>query len=240
MSLTVSLVALLAAREFLGAVAKESHAIFRLSGLVLTATLPLVIFFRGLDLVAPYLVASILVLFVVAIFTSREAGGILHPAIAALASIVYIGLTLGFIVSLAGLNEGRWWMLLSLIVVWTNDTFAYYTGKNLGRHKLCPTVSPGKTIEGAVGGLIGAVIAAPAFTYFAGLDASFTYLALVGLLLGIIAVLGDLVESAIKRSIGIKDSGGIIPGHGGVLDRIDSLLFVVPALYYLIVFSNIA
>lgn len=134
--------------------------------------------------------------------------------------------------SFGQLSAGAAYLWLAFVGTWASDTFAYFVGTYLGRHKLCPMISPGKTIEGALGGLIGSVIAIVLLGNIFKL--SMTHSVIMGLLVGVAAPLGDLVESAIKRFAGVKDSGRILPGHGGILDRFDSILFAVPAIYYYI------
>lgn len=121
------------------------------------------------------------------------------------------------------------------IVSWGADTGAYFAGVTLGKNKLMPSVSAAKTIEGAVGGIISAVVFSVIFTMF--YDKSFVgYSVLIGLFGSIISIAGDLVASRIKREMGVKDYGNIMPGHGGILDRFDSLLLVTPFVYYFIKF----
>jgi phosphatidate cytidylyltransferase len=126
-------------------------------------------------------------------------------------------------------NRGAWLLLDVAICVWASDTCAYFAGRSLGRHKLAPALSPNKTVEGALGGLLGALLVGAEFGHWIHLPV--TQGVMVGLLAGIFGPLGDLFESALKRELGIKDFGSLMPGHGGVLDRIDSLLFVVPIAY---------
>lgn len=125
-------------------------------------------------------------------------------------------------------------ILLTFVGTWASDTFAYFTGYLFGRHKLCPNVSPKKTVEGFVGGIIGTAASVAALGYSFGFDPR--YLAILGVLQSLVASLGDLVESIIKRYTGIKDSGNLIPGHGGVLDRFDSVIFTAPTVYYFLFF----
>jgi phosphatidate cytidylyltransferase len=124
---------------------------------------------------------------------------------------------------------GAWLILYLLLTIWACDTGAYFTGRFFGRHKLAPSLSPGKTIEGLLGGLAGATM----ISVLTGSWLGFTMpqRIVLGVVLGLLSVLGDLTESAMKREIGIKDFGAIMPGHGGVLDRFDSLLLAAPALY---------
>lgn len=145
---------------------------------------------------------------------------------------LYISLLLSHFVLLRALPNGVEWIFLMLLLVMGSDTAAYYVGSSLGRHKLYPAVSPNKSIEGAVGGLAGSVAGAfiAKYTFFGGL--SVVDCIATGILLGTLAQLGDLFESLLKRSFGVKDSGWIIPGHGGILDRLDSIIFAVPAVFY--------
>lgn len=132
------------------------------------------------------------------------------------------------------LDSGAAWIYLILAITWIQDTAAYFVGKYIGRHKLAPVLSPKKTWEGAIGGLLGSVAAAIGFAVIFGLPISAPQALFLGLIGGIVGPLGDLAESMIKRQVGIKDAGNLIPGHGGILDRADSLLFTGPVLYYLI------
>jgi phosphatidate cytidylyltransferase len=128
---------------------------------------------------------------------------------------------------------GNEWLFLLCLCVWSSDTFAYYIGSRIGKRKLYKEVSPNKTIEGAFGSVAGGIIASLLFGNILIKDSSLPILLLIGTVLGAVTIVGDLVESMFKRDAGIKDSGTLIPGHGGVLDRIDSVLFAAPVLYLL-------
>ncbi|MBS4539881.1 phosphatidate cytidylyltransferase [Clostridium sp. D2Q-11] len=129
--------------------------------------------------------------------------------------------------------EGNILIWLIFIIAFSTDTFAYFSGNFFGKRKLAPILSPKKTIEGAIGGLIGALISTIIFVEIFNLDNIFLYAAL-GVISSIASVIGDLTASKIKRNIGIKDYGNIMPGHGGVLDRFDSILFISPLIFYFI------
>ena len=127
------------------------------------------------------------------------------------------------------LEPSRFFVFLLVFSTWASDTFAFAVGKFMGKNKLCPEISPGKTQEGALGGFIGTIVTALIFS--AIFKFSLLHALAIGLIIAIMAPLGDLIESILKRACGAKDSGNIIPGHGGILDRFDSLLFAAPAVY---------
>ena len=133
------------------------------------------------------------------------------------------------------LPSGVWWVLVLLLGVWGFDGAAFFTGRYLGRHKLAPHISPGKTREGVAGGLVVSVLAGVVLTVIP-LGVPWYFAILLGFLIGIASTLGDLAESVIKRQMHVKDSGQIMPGHGGMLDRIDSLLFAVIVVYIFALF----
>lgn len=151
--------------------------------------------------------------------------------------ICYITFFLIFIPLLHGMESGKYLIWLILIAAWGTDTCAYFVGSKFGKHKFSK-ISPKKSIEGCIGGTIGSVIIALIYTFainkLAGLDISYIYIALIGALLSILSQIGDLSASSIKRTVGIKDFGNLIPGHGGMLDRIDSIIFIAPFAYFLI------
>ena len=130
-------------------------------------------------------------------------------------------------------------ILISIIIlIWTNDTFAYLVGKNLGKNKLFPSVSPKKTIEGFIGGLIFTVIGGALLAHFYIMASNLYIWIVIASIVSVFSTLGDLIESKLKRVAGIKDTGNIMPGHGGILDRLDSIIFVIPFinLFYLILY----
>lgn len=128
------------------------------------------------------------------------------------------------------MDYGTAYLWVAFLGTWASDTFAYFIGSACGKHKLCPTISPGKTVEGFIGGIMGSVLVVAVFGWFIHL--AWLHSLALGILIGVVAPVGDLAESAMKRFVKIKDSGTLLPGHGGVLDRFDSMLFVVPTVYY--------
>lgn len=145
------------------------------------------------------------------------------------------------VLGLTWIQSGAWSLISLLTIVWIADIFAYFGGRQFGRHKLAPTISPGKTREGALIGIAGVVLWMLVSSQWAGSYAAdvlnqwgFLGLVLVGGLLGSVSVLGDLYESLLKRCAGVKDSGRLLPGHGGVYDRVDAVLAVVPVAFLLV------
>src|SRR6266436_2179477 len=155
-----------------------------------------------------------------------------------LLGVCYVNWLLGHAISLRALPDGVHWILLLVWVTWIGETAAYLVGSLAGRHKLAPGISPGKTVEGAIAQLVASVLAAlvAGRWLFPGLQLRDAVA--VGILLGVLGQVGDLVESALKRSVGVKDAGNVIPGHGGILDRIDGLLFNVPVLFYYVTYGR--
>jgi len=154
-----------------------------------------------------------------------------------IAGILYLGWLLSYFVALRGLDDGRNWVFFTLFVIFASDTAAFFTGRALGRHRLAPHISPGKTWEGAAGGLLGAIVISLCFVLPTPLHLPLHYgpAVLLGLLVSIFGQLGDLVESLLKRSMAVKDSSHLIPGHGGFLDRIDSVVFAGAVVYYYVI-----
>jgi phosphatidate cytidylyltransferase len=179
----------------------------------------------NLILIAVFLAASVAVL-----VAFPPAAHVPATAAATLFPVLYLGLPLGMAVVIRD-AWGREVLLLGLLVVWVSDTAQFYTGTLLGRHRLAPRISPKKSIEGAVGGFIAGVAMMVTLGRLWLPAIGVPLLAAIGAGLVVLGIAGDLFESLLKRSANVKDSSELIPGHGGVLDRIDALLFVVPGFY---------
>jgi phosphatidate cytidylyltransferase len=150
-----------------------------------------------------------------------------------LLSILYVGIGYYYFMEIR-LEEGVQFVFYALFIIWATDSGAYFIGKAIGKKKLWPHISPNKTVEGFLGGVVCAVIVGVIMTFFSDLEMSIPKLIVVTAILSIFGQMGDLVESALKRHYKVKDSGHLLPGHGGMLDRFDSLLFVLPLLYFLL------
>ena len=151
--------------------------------------------------------------------------------------ICYIPLFLMFIPLIMGEENGKIVVWFVMIAAWATDVFAYTTGKTIGKHKFSQ-ISPNKSIEGCIGGTLGAVIATLIYVFVVnkcfGMNFNYIYFGIVSFILSIVGQLGDFSASSIKRYVGIKDFSNLLPGHGGMLDRIDSLIFIAPFAYYFI------
>jgi phosphatidate cytidylyltransferase len=194
---------------------------------------------------------SIVLILILELGKLRE-GGTIPRAGATLFGMLYLGWLLshaillrevgdmygirGYAGSYQGLGDaGFFYIFFTVACTFLNDTGAYFTGLKLGKTKLTPEISPGKTVEGAIGGIIACILTGIIVNYGFGSPLGSAWTIFFSLLIALAAIFGDLVESAIKRGAGIKDSGYIVPGHGGVLDRFDSLIFVFPVSYYFVI-----
>lgn len=165
-----------------------------------------------------------------------------HVAMA-LFALFYAGLCMSYMYQVRVLNDGIYFMWLIFIGAWGSDTFAYVTGKLIGKHKIPSTLSPKKTIEGCAGGIIGAALIGLGYGIWAdnhfGVSMNYAVIfAIVGAVGSVLSQIGDLAASAVKRNNEIKDYGKLIPGHGGVMDRFDSILFIAPIIYYIMYYSG--
>ncbi|WP_054956107.1 phosphatidate cytidylyltransferase [Paenibacillus dakarensis] len=176
----------------------------------------------------------VMLLFLLVTVISKNRIGIQQVSLLFLAS-VYIGMGFMYIAESRNTPDGHglFWTFLLLASIWASDAGAYFVGRKLGRTKLWPAISPNKTVEGAVGGVIIAVITAMVFAFFSGGLLPLSNALLIGIACAVIGQLGDLVQSAYKRVYGIKDSGTLLPGHGGILDRCDSWIVVFPFVHIL-------
>jgi len=152
--------------------------------------------------------------------------------------LVYVGFFLAHLVLIRGLEDGGHWLIILMGITAGSDTGAYWVGCRWGKHKLCPNISPNKTVEGAAGGMLGGLVGAVVLSLIFSVKASVLMIIPLALTLSIVGMTGDLVESVLKRGFGVKDSGTLLGGHGGVLDRIDSLLLAAPCLYYILIYAG--
>jgi phosphatidate cytidylyltransferase len=190
------------------------------------------------ELFLPLLLTSAVMLSLILVVLSSRKEGDFNHWVWTIAGIIFVGWLLSYLVALR-LDAGRAWVYLALFATFGSDTAAFFIGRAWGRHRLAPHISPAKTWEGAIGGVLGAIIISLLFTLPAPwqLPLSYGQAILLGILVSVFGQLGDLAESLLKRSTGVKESGNLRPGHGGVLDRTDSVVFagIVVYLYYMFV-----
>jgi phosphatidate cytidylyltransferase len=210
----------------------------RVPTLTMALVLPLATYWKGVVGLCAATVAMIFFVLLIHLWLYATRESVVHSLGGMFFAQLYIPFLLSHVLLLFHLPAGRRWIFFLFIVIFAGDTGAYYAGHRWGKHKLWPTVSPGKTIEGAVGGLVSSLAAALlAGGALLSLESSdIIFLFSLGLLLSLAGQLGDLMESMLKRVSHVKDAGGILPGHGGLLDRLDSLIFAFPLTYYAVVF----
>ena len=193
----------------------------------------------NLELLTPLLLTSVMIISLIWLPLRRQKGMTFTSWAWTIVGILYVGWLLSYLVALRGLDSGRNWVFLALFVTFASDTTAFFIGRAWGRHHLAPNISPGKTWEGAIAGACGAIIVSLLFIIPSpfSLPLSYWQAILLGLLVSIFGQLGDLAESLLKRNMGVKESGKLIPGHGGVLDRIDSVVLAGIVVYYYVLWA---
>ena len=225
--------------EFFGLMKARGLAPFPVPGVVLLAAI-------FVDVARPVVPASLWPAVALVILASLLPRGTdfattVPSAALTLLGAAYLGSLGGSVAALRLLHpdtDGAWRLVLLLAIVMGSDTAAFFAGNAIGRHKLAPGISPGKTIEGAVGALLGGVAAAAIVRSLGLPSVPMAHALLLGLAVSVLGIAGDLVESLLKRWAGVKDSGALFPGHGGMLDRLDSVLFGAPVLYYYFALVN--
>lgn len=189
-------------------------------------------FVGGLELVIALSTFVVIGVFILFLLKIRTCPANIDAPVKVIFGVFYVALMMSYFILVREDEKGREWIFFLVIIAFTSDVFAFYAGRTWGRRKLIPSVSAGKTVEGSLGGIAGAVIVCVVFSFLFLPQVPWMHAAMIGFLGSIFGQLGDLCESAIKRASGRKDSGTFFPGHGGVLDRLDSLLFIAPFVYY--------
>lgn len=205
----------------------------RVQTILFAVFLPLAAYFRDSHIMLGVVAMGVLVSLTCYIFTKARGGNfdLSSPAKVLLGSL-YIPFLLSHIILLRNGEKGIYWVFFIIVIAFAGDVAAFYIGRTYGKRKLAPLVSPGKTIEGIYGLVAGSVLGCIVYQYFVFPQMPVVHAVMMGFMGSLIGQTGDLFESTIKRSSGAKDSGVILPGHGGILDRIDCLLFIIPFVYY--------
>jgi len=231
-----ALAAVIGLHEFYGMAESRGAKPLSKLGMVLGALIALGAFsgLRGPDTGLSFaLVLCLLAVLTARLFSSRPVEGALVDSAITLLGILYVAMLFGFQVAIHRGSHGKQWLALMYLVIWASDTGAYYVGTAYGRRRLYEKISPKKSVEGLIGGVLASIgVALLCRMWLLPSSLGPAEAAFLGGILAFVGTIGDLVESLLKRSAGVKDSGTLIPGHGGVLDRMDSMLFAAPVLYY--------
>jgi phosphatidate cytidylyltransferase len=233
----VSALALLSLNEFYGLMNKKQYSPSYAIGFMVTIFL---ISFISFTVKHPnwepyatgILTTAIIITFVGGLFLKKAQDSTLNASITLL-GILYIGWMFSYLILLREFTDHGAYLMFLLVAVWACDTFAYLVGTYFGKVKLAPYISPHKTVEGSVAGFVISIVAAFIFSQFAGINPF--HAVILGTIIGVVSQISDLVESLIKRDVGVKDSSHLVPGHGGFLDRVDSFILTAPIMYYYII-----
>ena len=236
----VTLISAMAIYEVVSAVGLKEHKAMMIISLLLPVALT-VLSYIGKEYIAPVIFFFIAIHLLMMLFNHEKYSFSQVSLFVTISAM--ISLSFWHVIMVRRLGNENLDVLVVLIGSWITDTCAYFTGCFLGKHKLAPKISPKKTVEGSIGGIVGVILILVAYSHIAGniMNVSVNTLSaiFIGLTCGIVSQFGDLCASIIKREHNIKDFGNIMPGHGGVMDRFDSLLFVAPVVYYILKFFPI-
>ena len=228
----------IALAEFFSLVEKKNIFVYKYFGVIVGMCVPLIIYFQmggeGYFTLEPFFIVIACLFIFVLQFIRRDSSQALTSIAVTLFGLLYIAWFFSFFIKIKFLQNGTMLVVFLILVTKMGDVGAYFIGKAIGRHNLIPRISPHKTIEGTIGGLLFSVLSAVASKSYLP-DFSYAHLVVLGALLGMLAQVGDLAESLLKRDCAVKDAGSILPGFGGLLDMIDSLLFTTPIFYFYIV-----
>ena len=224
--------------ELLSLLLPETKSWVRIAALAVGLLLPLATYWKGILGLGTATVAAIFLALTIHLLLYAKGKAVLQSLGAMVFAQLYIPFLLSHVLLLFQVPSGRQWIFLLFFVIFAGDTGAYYVGHRWGRHKLWPAVSPNKTVEGAIGGLLSSLAIALLVGKLLLSLGQFgtTFLLSLGLVIALAGQIGDLMESMLKRVSHVKDASSILPGHGGLLDRLDSLLFAFPLAYYGVIF----
>ena len=221
--------------EFFSLAQKKGIFVYKYFGILIGMLVPAILYFQsgmeGYFAVEPFFIVIACLFTFVLLFIRRENSQALSSISVTMFGLLYIAWFFSFFIKLKFLPQGALLVAFLILVTKMGDVGAYFVGRSIGKHSLIPRISPNKTVEGTIGGLIASVASALISKSYLP-NYSFAHLLTLGILLGILAQVGDLAESLIKRDCGVKDAGNNISGFGGMLDVIDSLLFTAPIFYF--------
>ena len=222
--------------EYNNMVFGKGFTIEKIESLIFALIIPLCVLLNNNKYLLAVMAFAVLLVFILFLWSIKESTFDFLSVAKVIFGIMYIPFLMSHFISLRLLDKGERWIIFVLVLAFAGDIVALYIGKYLGKHKLVPLISPGKTVEGLVGLVIGSVIACLIFCYYFLPEISLMHIAVLAFVGSIIGQLGDICESAIKRNYGLKDASSLLPGHGGILDRLDCLIFIAPFVYYYRIF----
>ena len=228
----IAAVILLGIHEYSNMVLDASQVHEKIQALVISALIPVVFFLGSPEMLLGILCAAMLTVFILYLARIKKENFNLTPVMKIIFGVLYVSFLLSHLIWLRRGEAGALWIFFVIVLAFSGDVAAYYVGRTWGRRKLMPLVSAGKTVEGVLGLVAGSALGCLIFSWFF-LPQLFPWHAIVlGVFASVLGQLGDLCESVLKRAAGVKDSGSLLPGHGGILDRLDCLLFIVPCVHY--------
>ncbi|MCD6154100.1 MAG: phosphatidate cytidylyltransferase [Syntrophobacterales bacterium] len=223
----------------LGGVVEYNNMVFnkgdhweKCEGIVIGILIPLAAYFGDIQLMFATVTFAVIVVFLLFLFRLKNHLFDISSITKVVFGLFYIPVMLSYFVLTRHFENGIQWIFFVIILTFSGDISAFYVGKSLGKRKLMPLVSAGKTVEGTLGLIVGSIAGCIIFKLIFFRELPLLHSALLGFMGGVLGQLGDLCESVIKRTFMIKDSGFLLPGHGGVLDRLDSFIFIIPFVYY--------
>ena len=227
----MTLLTLVGTYEMLGCIGLKKNMLVSIPALIASLLGVLSAYFLGYGACLAVIMCYLLIQLALCVFLDEKVK--VQDAFCAFSSTLYVMLCLSAFTAVRMVEDtGLYFFLLVFIGAWMTDTFAYFTGVFFGKHKLIPKISPKKTIEGSIGGIVFCIVAFAVYGLIlekaVGVNVNFPVLLVLGLVMSVISQIGDLIASAIKRTYGIKDYGNLFPGHGGVLDRFDSIMILSP------------
>tara|TARA_B100000315_G_scaffold248801_1_gene279102 strand:+ start:3698 stop:4495 length:798 start_codon:yes stop_codon:yes gene_type:complete len=219
--------------EFYTLLTQNSQKCMIYAGMILGWFIALSFFLNHNQLIPYLMVILVMGLFFVKLFSKQPINSAVEEISNTLFGVLYVAFLLSYIILIRKEEAGRQLIFMLFLIIWLGDTLAYYIGTSAGKHLLAPSISPNKSIEGAIGGLLGSIGGALLAHYWFHPSISIVNCIILGMVTGIAGQMGDLCESILKRNLNVKDSGFLVPGHGGLLDRLDSILFSAPVFYYI-------
>ncbi|OCT13783.1 phosphatidate cytidylyltransferase [Paenibacillus pectinilyticus] len=235
----IVLVSIIGYREYLQMNGYMSYKLTAAVGLIALLCLTIPWGLLGISFPISFTAVTWLAMFIVLFITVASKNKITIDQVSViLLGVIYLGFGFNYMIESRLAENGLFWTIMIFVCIWASDSGAYFVGSKIGKHPLWPQISPKKSIEGALGGVVIAMIIALGFAWYAPDLLSIGRALLLGFLIAVVGQVGDLIQSAYKRVKGIKDTGTLLPGHGGVLDRMDSWLIVFPFIYLLDLIPN--